>query len=99
MYVDENNTWQMSKGENFDFTDHDHFDETLLIKMQFSERGIAELVTDVRRCLFRRLPPSAYLLILRKMYVTHNCLKRDFLPTWTFVFSFILSRCHPTFPK
>ena len=79
----------MSKGENFDFTDHDNFDETLLIKMQFSERCIAVLVTVVRRCLFRRLP-SAYLLILRKMYVTHNCLKRDFLPTWTFVFSFIV---------
>ena len=35
----------MSIGENFDLTDHDNFDETLLIKMQFSERCIAELVT------------------------------------------------------
>ena len=54
MYVDVNNTLQMSKGENFDFTDHDNFDETLLIKVQFSERYIAELVTGA---FFGGLPP------------------------------------------
>ena len=46
----------MSKGENFDFTDHDNFDETLLIKMQFSERDIAELVTVVG-AFFGGFPP------------------------------------------
>ena len=57
MYVDVNNTWQLSKGENFDFTDHDNFDETLLIKMQFSERCIAELVTVVVGAFFGGFPP------------------------------------------
>ena len=47
----------MSKGENFDFTDHDNFDETLLIKMQFSERCIAELVTVVVGAFFGGFPP------------------------------------------
>ena len=89
MYVDVNNTWQLSKGENFDFTDHDNFDETLLIKNAIFRMVYCWACHRRRRCLFRRLP-SAYLLILRKMYVTHNCLKRDFLPTWTFVFSFIV---------
>jgi len=47
----------MSKGENFNFTDHDNFDETLLIKMQFSKRCIAELVTAVAGAFFGGFPP------------------------------------------